>query len=50
MQAEHIPDSPDALQEGVLSVKLLQEQDLGPLCLALHLPLQAGNISTGEQP
>lgn len=44
------PDSPDALQEGVLGVKLLQEQDLGPLGLALHLPLQAGSVSTGEQP
>lgn len=44
------PDSPDALQEGVLRVKLLQEQDLWPLGPALHLPLQAGSVGTGEQP
>lgn len=44
------PDSPDALQEGIFCVKLLQEQDLGPLGPALHLPLQAVSISTGEQP
>lgn len=44
------PDSPDALQKRVLRVKLLQEQDLRPLCFTLHFCLQASSVSTGEKP
>lgn len=44
------PDSPDPFQEGVLCVKLLQEEDLRPLCFTLHFSLQTRRVSAGEEP
>lgn len=43
------PDSPDAFQEWVLCVKLLQEQDLRPLRFTLYFSLQANSVGTGEK-
>lgn len=49
-QQRNKTNSPDPFQERVLCVKLLQEEDLRPLCFTLHFSLQAGRVSAGEEP